>query len=104
MKIPQSPVNTPWACIQRKEQPDGTIFGEEVLWNLYKGRKDTLIWNLFKFLSFLFTSIKHVFCQFLRHVRYEICSRLTIKTPAYVRLTIRLKIKIPLTSFWPLYC
>ena len=29
----------PWACIQRKGKPDGTIFGEEVLWAYIKGGK-----------------------------------------------------------------
>ena len=42
----------------------------------------------FTFLSFFF-SIKHVF----RHARSDICSKLTIKTPEYVKLTIMLKKK-----------
>ena len=45
-----------------------------------------------------------VFLHFSRRTRCEICSKLTIKTPEYVNLTIKLKIKTPLTSFWPLYC
>ena len=52
------------------------------------------------FLSF-FSNIKHVFWHFSRHAKCEICSKLTIKTPEYVNLTIKLKIKTPLTSFWP---
>ena len=41
---------------------------------------------------------------FSRRARCEICLKLTIKgvRKQYVRLTI--KIKTPLTSFWPLYC
>ena len=35
-------------------------------------------------LSFLFSSIKHVFCHFSPRARCEICSKLTIKTPEYV--------------------
>ena len=55
-------------------------------------------------LNFLFSSIKHVFRYFLCRARCEICSKITIKTPEYVKLMIKLKIKKPLTSFWPLYC
>ena len=54
------------------------------------------------FLSFL--PVKHVFWYFSRCGKCQICSKLTIKTPEYVKLAIKLKIKTPLTSFWPLYC
>ena len=55
-------------------------------------------------LTFSFSSIKHVFRHFSRRARCEICSKFTIKTPKHVKLTIKLKIKTSLTSFWPLFC
>ena len=53
---------------------------------------------------FLFSSINHIFWHFSRRATCEICSKLTKKTPEYVKLTIKMEIKTPLTSFWPLYC
>ena len=82
---------------------DGPIFR----WGrgrLILGRKKTSIYNLLNLFFFLFSSIKHVFRHFSRRATCEICSKLTIKTAEYVMLTIKLKIKTPLTSFWPLYC
>ena len=54
--------------------------------------------------SFFFSRTKIVFRHTLRRVRFEICSKLTIKTPEDLKLTIKLTIKIPLTSYSPLYC
>ena len=68
------------------------------------GRKNTSISNLLNLIFFLFSSIKRVFLHFSRHARCEISSKLTIKTPEYVNLRIKLKIKAPFTLFWPLYC
>ena len=93
----------------------GRIYGQRTnLMGLYSGglyprglifgRKKTSIWNLLNLLFFLFSSIKHVFRHFSRRARCKICSKLTIKIPEYVKLMIKLKIKTPLTSFWPLYC
>ena len=79
----------------------GLIYGRG---RLIFGRKNTSICDLLNLLFFLFSSIKHVFRHFSRRARCEICSKLTIKTPEYVKLKIKLKIKTPLTSFWPLYC
>ena len=50
------------------------------------------------FFSF-FSSIKHVFWHFSDHGRCEICLKFTIKTPEYIKLTIKLKIKTLLTLF-----
>ena len=54
------------------------------------GRKNTSTCNL---LNFLFSNIKHVFRDFARRARCEICSKLTIKTPEYVKLPIKFKIR-----------
>ena len=58
--------------------------------------------KLLTFLSFFQhkTRIWHI----SRRERCEICSKLTIKTPEYVELTIKLTIKPPFKSFWFLYC
>ena len=53
---------------------------------------------------FFFSSIKHVFRHFSCGARYEICLKLTIKTPEYIESTIKFKIKTPFTSFWYFYC
>ena len=59
-------------------------------------RKNTSICNLLKVLPFfLFSSIKLVFWHISHHWRYEICSKLIIKTPEYVTVTIKLTIKTP---------
>ena len=68
------------------------------------GRKNTSIYNMLKLLFFLFSSIKHIFRRFSRRARCEIYSKLTVKTPEYVKLMIKSKIKTSLMSFWPLYC
>ena len=67
------------------------------------GRKKISICNLLNLIIFLSSSIKHVFFDFSRRGRCETCSKLTIKIPEYLKLTIKLKIKTPLTSFWPLH-
>ena len=68
-------------------------------------RKNTSTCNLLNLLFFLsFFSIKYVFWHFSRRATCEICSKLTIKTPEYVKLIIKLKIKKPMTSFWLVYC
>ena len=68
-------------------------------------RKNTSTFNLLNLLFFLsFFSIKYVFWHFSRRATCEICSKLTIKTPEYVKLIIKLKIKKPMTSFWLVYC
>ena len=58
------------------------------------------------YFSFFFFSIKKIFWHFLCPARCEICSKLKIKTPGYVKLiiTIKWKIKTWSTSFWPPYC
>ena len=74
---------------------------------LILGRKNTSICNLLNFLLFfLFSSIKLVLYVVLYVVLYpsKICSKLTIKTPEYINLTIKLTIKTPLMSFWSLCC
>ena len=68
------------------------------------GRKNTSICNMLKLLFFLFSSIKHIFRRFSRRARCEIYSKLTVKTPEYVKLMVKSKIKTSLMSFWPLYC
>ena len=68
------------------------------------GRKDTSICNLLNLLFLLFPSIKHILWHFSCRAKCEICSKLTIKTPEYVKLTIKLKTKTSLMLFWPLYC
>ena len=54
-------------------------------------------------LTFIFFSIKHIFRHFSCSARCEICSKLTIKTPEYINLTIKLKnkdtIDVVLVSF-----
>ena len=44
------------------------------------GRKYTSICNLLNIIFFLSSSIKHVTRHFLRRARFEVCSKLTIKT------------------------
>ena len=41
-----------------------------------------------------------IFWHISRCTSYGICSKVTIKAPEYVKLTIKLTIKTPLTSFW----
>ena len=55
-------------------------------------------------LFFLFSSLKLVFWHISHRARCKICSKLTIKAPDYVKSTINLTIKTPLTSFCSLYC
>ena len=69
------------------------------------GTKNTSICNLLNLLLFfLFSSIKLVFWDISRHARCEICSRLIVKAPEYLKLTMKLTIKTPLMSPWSLYC
>ena len=70
----------------------------------YTWQKKKSICTLLKSLFFLFFTIKHVFWDISRRARCEICSKLTIKIPEYGKLMLNLKIKIPLKSFWALYC
>ena len=65
-------------------------------------RKNTSICNLLNLFLFLFSRIKDVFQHFLCHARCTICSKLTKKTPYYLKLT-KLKINTLLTLLWPLY-
>ena len=91
----------------------GSIYGQRTnLMGLYSrgfifGRKNTSIWNLLKLLlSFLFSSRKLVFWHISPRARCEICFKLPIKTPEYVKLTIKLTIKTPFTIkklFWSHY-
>ena len=80
----------------------GLIYGEGG--RIIFGRKNTSICNMLKLLFFLFSSIKHIFRRFSRRARCEIYSKLTVKTPEYVMLIIKSKIKTSLMSFWSLYC
>ena len=76
----------------------GLYSGEGGWGLLIFGRKDTKHFTLQSVkLFFLFSSIKHIFWHFPRRARCEICSKLTVKTPEYLKLTIKLKIKTPLT-------
>ena len=52
----------------------------------------------------LFSSIKLVFWHILRRAGCEICLKLKIKTPEYIKLTIKLTIKTPLTSTYSTSC
>ena len=62
------------------------------------GGKNTSICNLLNSLFFFFQYKARILAFF------RSCKMSTIKTPEYVKLSIKLKIKTPLTSFWPLYC
>ena len=68
--------------------------------------KNTSISNLLNLLLFFrFSSIKLVFWHISRRARREIFSTLTIKVPEYIKLSIKLTIKTPLTSYiWNLEC
>ena len=55
-------------------------------------------------LTLLFIQYKARILAFSRRSRCEICSKLTVETPKYVQLMIKLKIKTQLTWLWPLYC
>ena len=77
-------------------------YGDQSKINETEVISDTSISSLLNLLFFLFSSMKHVFRHFSCRARCETCSKL--KTPEYTKLTIKLKIKTPLTSFWPLYC
>ena len=46
---------------------------------------------------------RHVFWHFLCRARCQIYSKQTIKTPEYLKLTVKLKLKTPLASFWRLF-
>ena len=101
-----NPVRTPWAYMQTKDKFDRPVFGE--LLGAYIREKKRFNSQSFKpiFISF-FPIIKHVSRHLSRRARCEICSKLPIrirKTSEYLKLTIKLKLKISLTSFWPLYC
>ena len=67
--------------------------GELYMGGLYSGGKTLLL-----------SSIKQVFRHFSLRARCEMCSKLTIKIPEYVKLTIKLKIRTQFTSFWPHCC
>ena len=69
-------------------------------------RKNTSISNLLNLLLFFrFSSIKLVFWHISRRARREIFSTLTVKVPEYIKLSIKLTIKTPLTSYlWNLEC
>ena len=84
--------NTPWTYMRIYVQRTD-LMGLYSGGGLIFGRKNTSICNLLNLLFFLFSSIKHVFRHFSRRARCEICSKLTIMTPEYVKLTIKLKIK-----------
>ena len=75
------------------------IYNRKYIWGLY-----TPVYNLIKLRFFLFLPVEHVFWHFSNCAKCEICSKLTIKTPEYVKLTIKLKTKTSLMLFWPLYC
>ena len=62
-------------------------------WGIIFERKNTSVCNLLKLLFFVFCCIKHIFQYFSPHARCEIFSKLTIKTPEYIKLTIKLKNK-----------
>ena len=68
--------------------------------------KNTSISNLLNLLLFFrFSSIKLVFWHISRRARREIFSTLTVKVPEYIKLSIKLTIKTPLTSYiWNLEC
>ena len=93
----------PWPYKQRtKEKFDGLIFGcGDGLYLVYSGRKTLqfAIWSI----RLTFIIRISVFFMFSCRVKCEIYSKLTIKTPEYITLTIKLKITTPFTSFWPLY-
>ena len=72
----------PWTYIRAKEIFDGTIFRRG---RAYIREENTSISNLLTFFLFLFSSIKLVLWHISRCARYEICSKLTIKTPKYIR-------------------
>ena len=94
--MPLDPVNTPWEYI-----PDKLGVQRTNLMDLYLMNTSTC--NLLNLLFFLFSSIKYVFWDFSRRTRCEICSKFTIRTPENLKLIIKLKLKTPLTSVWPLY-
>ena len=54
--------------------------------------------------KFVFNCGKIVFRYISRCARCERCSKLKIKTPEFVKMTIKVTIKTPLTWFWSLYC
>ena len=96
----------PTGCIQQPEDKfDALIFrGGGCRQALIFGRKNTSSCNLLNILLFfLFFIIKIVFWHILRHARCEICRKLTIKTPEYIQLTIKLTKNTPLTSLLSLY-
>ena len=97
-KRPLSKLLTENCIMEEVRSPNGRAYTwEEQHFNLQ-------ICNLLNLLFFLFfLSIKPVFRHFSRRARCEIRSKLTIKTPEYVKLTIKLEIKTLLLSLWPLY-
>ena len=86
--------------IRTKYKFDGRIFGGGIF-----GRKNTSTCNLLNLLLlFLFFQYKICIWHISRRARFEICSKLTIKIPEHVKLTIKLTIKTSLTLFWSPYC
>ena len=75
------------------------MYNRNYIWGLY-----TPVCNLLKLRFFLFLPVEHVFWHFSSCAKCEICSKLTVKTPEYTKLAIKLNKKTVLTSFWPLYC
>ena len=66
--------------------------GHMYIWAYTWEEKHFILQSVKHTFSFIFSSIKHVFWHFSRHGRCEICLKLTIKTPEYIKLTINLKI------------
>ena len=100
MVIPQNSVNTPWRIYGQNTNLMG-LFGKDGGRGIF-GRKNTSTCNLNLLnllLLFFFSSVKFVFWHISRRSRYEICSKLTIKTPEHVKLTIKLTTKTSLTLF-----
>ena len=80
-----------WACI--RGGVEGPYIQEEKHFNLQSAKRIT-------FLSFF-----HYKARILAYFTLcKICSKLTKKTPEYIKLTIKLTIKKPLTLYWSPYC
>ena len=75
------------------------VYGELIF-----GRKSTSIWNLLNFLFFLFFQCKIRISPFFTTFKMWNMFKVNTKDSRRVHLTIKLKIKTPLMSFWPLYC
>ena len=96
----------PWTYIRTKEIFDGTIFrrGRAYIWEAYIREENTSISNLLTFFLFLFFQYKACIVAYFTRCKIWNMLKINNKDNKIHKLTIKLRIKTSLTSFWPLCC